>query len=186
MVSAAANTSQLLEHARAGDKAAFDALYSRLYAELRSIAHRQLAGQRRRETLDTTALVHEAYARLVEDSPRADTRAHFLAIAARAMRHVIVDYARERSAQKRGGGRSDITLPPDAQSVAQDIETLIALDDALAALAAVNGRLERIAECRLFGGLTEEETATALDISVRTVQREWPRARAWLQLRLTD
>jgi RNA polymerase sigma-70 factor, ECF subfamily len=102
------------------------------------------------------------------------------------MRHVIVDYARERSAQKRGGGRSDITLPPDAQGVAQDIETLIALDDALAALAAVNGRLERIAECRLFGGLTEEETATALDISVRTVQREWPRARAWLQLRLTD
>jgi RNA polymerase sigma-70 factor, ECF subfamily len=184
MISAVANTLQLLAQARAGDKEAFDSLFSRLYAELRAIAHRRLAGQRHRDTLDTGALVHEAYARLVDESVSAESRAHFLAIAARAMRRVIVDYARERTARKRGGGRANVTIPPDVASASPDIDTLIMIDDALASLAEFDERLVRVAECRLFGGLTEEETAAALDISVRTVQRDWPRARAWLQQRL--
>lgn len=179
--SAPASTSQLLAQARAGDKQALDSLFSRLYTELRSIAHRQLAGQRHRDTLDTTALVHETYARLVDEEVPAVSRAQFLGIAARAMRRVIVDYARERQAQKRGGGSANVTLPADAPGVSADLDTLIALDAALAALTNIDERLVRVAECRLFGGLTEEETAASLDISVRTVQRDWPRARAWLQ-----
>jgi RNA polymerase sigma factor (TIGR02999 family) len=186
MSATAASTSQLLAQVRTGDKEAFDSLFARLYTELRSIARRQLVGQRHRHTLDTSALVHEVYTRLVEESLPAESRAHFLAIAVRAMRRVIVDYARERGAQKRGAGRANVTLPPDALAAAQDIDTLITIDDALSSLATVNERLVHIAECRLFGGLTEEETASALGISVRTIQRDWPRARAWLQQRLGD
>lgn len=180
------DTSYLLTRARAGDKDAFDVLYSRLYVELGAIARRQLVGQRRRETLDTTALVHEAYARMLDETVPGESRAHFLAIAARAMRRIIVDYARERGAEKRGGGKPNITLPPEGIGVKHEIETLIIIDEALSGLAAFNERLVRIAECRLFGGLTEEETAGALDVSLRTVQRDWPRARAWLQQRLGD
>jgi RNA polymerase sigma factor (TIGR02999 family) len=180
-------TAELLAHARAGDKDAFDLLYTRLYRELRPIARRQLLGQRRSATLDTTTLIHETYARLLEESLPAQSRAHFLAIAARAMRRVIVDGARAAGAQKRGGGWIPLTLPSDGQpGVIHDIETLVTIDQALAGLAAFNERLERVAECRLFGGLTDEETAAALGISVRTVQRDWPRARAWLQQHLGD
>lgn len=179
-------TAELLAHARAGDKNAFDGLYARLYGELRPLARRQLFGQRRRQTLDTTALLHETYARMVGETLPAESRAHFLAIAARAMRRVIVDYARAREAQKRGGGVHAVSLPEDSLGVKHDIETLITIDQALSGLAAFNERLVRVAECRLFGGLTEEETACALDVSLRTVQRDWPRARAWLQQRLGD
>jgi RNA polymerase sigma-70 factor, ECF subfamily len=180
-------TAELLVDARAGDKDAFDVLYSRVYAELRPVARRQLAGQRRSATLDTTTLIHETYARLLEESLPAESRAHFLAIAARAMRRVIVDGARATGAQKRGGGRRPVTLPSDGgPGVRHDIETLVTIDQALSGLAAFNERLERVAECRLFGGLTDEETAAALGISVRTVQRDWPRARAWLQQHLGD
>ncbi len=98
----------------------------------------------------------------------------------RAMRRVIVDYARARAAQKRGGSRPALTLPADGPGVTHDIETLVRIDQALSGLAAFNGRLELVAECRLCGGLTDEETASALGISLRSVQRDWSRARAWL------
>ncbi len=179
-------TAELLTYARAGNRDAFDVLYTRLYEELLPLARRQLLGQRRRETLDTTSLVHEVYARMLGETLPAESRAHFLAIAARAMRRVIVDAARARDAQKRGGGIPPVTLPPDGPGVKHDIETLLTIDEALSGLAAFNERLVRVAECRLFGGLTEEETACALDVSLRTVQRDWPRARAWLQQRLGD
>ena len=176
------DTTDLLARARSGDRAAFDALYERLYDDLLSAARGQLRRAGSGDTLDTTALVHEAYVRLVDEkSVPWDCRAHFLAIAARAMRRAIVDYARERGALKRGGGTPHVTLSADVLGTAEDPDTLIAIDDALSRLGEFNERLPRVAECRLFAGLTEEETAGALDVSLRTVQRDWQRARAWLQ-----
>jgi RNA polymerase sigma factor (TIGR02999 family) len=176
------DTAELLVQSGAGARPAFDQLYSRLYEELRGAARGQLRRYRAGDTLDTTALVNEAYLRLSEEKP-VDwaCRAHFLAIAARAMRRVIVDYVRERGAQKRGGRAPHVTLAHDLIGRAQDPETLIAVDEALSELAAFNERLARAAECRLFGGMTEEETAAALGVSLRTAQRDWQRARAWLQ-----
>lgn len=181
-----AATTKLLARAHAGDRDAFDLLYSRLYEDLLGIARHQRRKGGPRETLDTTSLVHEAYRRLVDETGVAwECRAHFLAIAARTMRRVIVDYARERGAVKRGGGKPHVTLPPEGIGVERQIDDLVAIDEALATLAAFDERLERVAECRLFGGLTHEETASALDVSPRTVQRDWRRARAWLQRALS-
>lgn len=181
-----ASTVELLLKSRAGDRASFDRLYTRLYEELRKAARGQLRHYRG-GTLDTTALVHEAYIRLADERHVPwECRAHFLAIAARAMRRAVVDHIRERMALKRGGGRPHITLAPELLGEAHQPETLIAIDTALSSLATFNERLPRVAECRLFGGLTEEETADALGVSVRTVQRDWRRARAWLQEELRD
>ncbi|NIP80506.1 MAG: sigma-70 family RNA polymerase sigma factor [Gemmatimonadetes bacterium] len=181
-----ADTAELLARSRDGDKAAFDHLYTRLYDDLRQAARGQLR-RYRGGTLDTTTLVHEAYVRLVDerDVPWAG-RAHFLAIAARAMRRAVVDHLRARNAQKRGGGRVHVTLPPDIGGRARHPETMITIDNALEELATFNERLVRVAECRLFGGLTVEETSGALGVSVRTIERDWQRARAWLQQELSD
>lgn len=179
-------TAELLLQSRAGNKSAFDHLYTRLYTELREAAR----GQRRRyrgSTLDTGTLVHEAYIRLVDERNVAwECRAHFLAIAARAMRRALVDHIRREMALKRGGARAHITLRPDLLAAADQPDLIVAIDNTLSSLAAFNPRMARIAECRLFGGLTEEETAGALGVSVRTVQREWRRVRAWLQQELSD
>jgi RNA polymerase sigma factor (TIGR02999 family) len=181
------STAELLVRSRDGDRLAFDVLYTRLYHDLQGVARGQLRRFRSGDTLDTTALVHEAYFRLVDEtSVPWECRAHFLAIAARAMRRALVDYLRERGAQKRGGGRPHVTLPAELLGGAPPLETLLAIDDVLARLATFSERLPRVAECRLFGGLTEEETARALGVSVRTVQRDWRRARAWLQEGLSD
>lgn len=179
-------TAELLLSSRAGDRTSFDILYTRLYDELRAAARGQLR-RYRGDTLDATALVHEAYIRVAgeQDVPW-ECRAHFLAVAARAMRRALVDHIRERMALKRGGGRPDVTLVPELAGATPPPETLIAIDDALSAMASFGERLARVAECRLFGGLTEEETAEALGVSVRTVQRDWQRARAWLQQELRD
>lgn len=181
------NTADLLMRSRGGDRQAFDVLYTRLYEDLLAVARGQLRRYRRGQTLDTTALVHEAYVRLVDEKsvPWA-CRSHFLAIAAKAMRRAIVDYMRERGAQKRGGNRPHVTLSSQVVGVESESDDLIAIDDALKRLAAFNERLPQVAECRLFGGLTEQETAQALGVSVRTVQRDWRRARAWLQEELSD
>ncbi len=109
------------------------------------------------------------------------SRGHFFAIAARSMRRIIVDYARKRQTQKRGGGQAHVELEPDAVAIGEQAETLLALDAALTSITAFSERLARVVECRLFGGLSEAETAQALDVSVRTVQRDWHRCRAWLQ-----
>ena len=159
-----------------------DRLLPLVYQELRAMAHRQLAARGRGGTLQTTALVHEAYLKLVDQS-RADwrDRAHFLAVASIAMRNVLVDRARARLALKRGGEFQRITFAEQEIAVDEQPEALVQLDEALHRLGEVEPRLVRVVECRFFGGLTEEEIAEALDLTVRTVQRDWVKARMMLR-----
>lgn len=156
-----------------------------LYDELRDMAHRQLAAEHRPPTLDTTALVHEAYLRLV-DSERVTRRgrAYFFGAASRAMRRVLVDRARRRKAAKRGGERERVSLShvdPDLDEFAAE---LLDLDAALGELEAMEPRQARVVECRFFAGLSVAETSRALDVSERTVKYDWAMARAWLHRRL--
>ena len=164
-----------------------DALVPIVYEELRRIAHRQLAARDGHGTLQTTGLVHEAYLKLVDQS-RAQfaDRAHFLAVASLAMRHVLVDRARARVTSKRGGERRQITL--DEQRIAADdqADALLQLHDALNALAQHDPRLAQVVEYRFFGGLTDEEIAAALGVTVRTVQRDWTKARVLLRRALSS
>lgn len=161
---------------------ALDQLVPLVYNELRAIAHRQLAVQARGGTLSTTALVHEAYLKLVDQS-HADwrDRAHFLAVASLAMRHVLVDRAKARMTLKRGGERRRITLDDAHIAIDDQPDALLQLDEAMTRLAGLQPRLARVVECRFFGGLTEEEIAEALGVTVRTVQRDWAKARMLLQ-----
>jgi RNA polymerase sigma factor (TIGR02999 family) len=176
-------TSLLLAHQH-GDTTALDRVWPLVYDHLRAIAGRQLQ-RGGPATLNATALVHEAYLRLADDTRlQWQNRAHFLAIAARCMRQVIVDAARARHAVKRGGGRAADVLNPDLIAVDSQAELIVAIDTALESISGFNERMGRVAECRLFAGLSEEETAHALGTSLRTVQREWQRARAWLQQHL--
>jgi len=178
---------RLIQEHRNGSRDALDRLFPLVYDALHSMAHRALLHERSNHTLSTTALVHEAYFRLV-DQERAgwNDRAHFLAIAATAMRRILVDYARRQKRLKRGGARRAVTLD-DAMLVAdQRADTLLALDEALSALGTLNERLGRVVECRFFAGLTTEETAAALQVTTRTVERDWQKARAWLYTRLRD
>lgn len=173
----------LLRAHRGGDRSALDRLMPMVYEDLKLLAHRQLGGDAGRgRTLDTTGLVHEAYVRLAEHTRAAwDGRGHFFALCARAMRQIVVDYARERGAAKRGGGRPAEPLDEAAAQVESHAEEILAVDQALAGLGALDARLPQVVECRFFAGLTEEETAEALDMPLRTVQRDWARARAWLR-----
>jgi RNA polymerase sigma factor (TIGR02999 family) len=175
----------VLTELRSGKHGALDQLIPLLYNELRAIAHRQLALRAPGGTLSTTALVHEAYLKLVDQS-HADwrDRAHFLAVASLAMRHVLVDRAKARSAQKRGGDRRRITLDETHIAVDDQPDALLQLDEAMTWLAQLEPRLARVVECRFFGGLTEEEIAEALGVTVRTVQRDWAKARMLLQRQL--
>jgi len=173
---------QLLQRHRSGDRDAFDRMVPIVYERLRAIAHRQLlrAGPRERH-LNTTALVHETYLQMVgESGVDWQDRAHFFAVCALAMRRVLVDYARQRQAAKRGGGVADLTLEPGLVAMDAQSELVLAVDQALQELESFNAKLARVVECRYFAGMTEEETAEALHSSVRTVQRDWTRARAWL------
>ncbi len=176
-----ADTTALLLNARAGRRESADQLFDHLYGTLREIAHARLSGHQPGATLNTTGLVHEAYIRLVNHArvTPAD-RAHFLALAARAMRFVLLDRARARARQKRGGPRPP--LPLDAVQVAADERAvdLLALDDALSQLRTRNERLAEIVEYRFFGGLTYEEIAEVTGRSVATAERDWVRARLWL------
>jgi RNA polymerase sigma factor (TIGR02999 family) len=164
-----------------GDRAALDADYARLYDELRLVARRQLRRSAQAHTLGTTGLVHESYLKLA-DLPGAQwrSRAQFFVLASRAMRHILIDYARRRQAQKRGGSAIRVTLLPEMAASDGHIVDLLALDQALARLGGLSPRMERIVECRYFGGLSVPETAEALETSVRTVEREWTRARTYL------
>jgi RNA polymerase sigma factor (TIGR02999 family) len=174
-------TTRLLEAVRDGDREAFDRLYARVYAELREIARQRLRKHRPGETLNTTALVHEAYLRLADQAGSgANDRSHFLALASRAMRFVLVDYARARSVQKRGGGEG--AIPLDLVQVASDhpVPDLLALNDAMERLRRSSDRQFQLVEYRFFGGMNYEEIANVMDMSVSTAKREWTRARTWL------
>lgn len=163
-----------------GDARAVELLVPVVYDELHALAHRQL----RREaghTLSTTALVHEAYLKLVDQTRVAwQNRAHFLAAAAQAMRRILLDHARAQRRVKRGGGRVRVTLDPENVPVAEAAEELLELEDALARLASRNPRLCDVVVYRFYGGMSEEETAAALAVSERTVRRDWLKAKGWL------
>jgi RNA polymerase sigma factor (TIGR02999 family) len=177
---------ELLLQLREGDPDAADRLFAAVYPELRRIAHRHLLGERTGHTLGTTGLVHETYVRLV-DLSRVEwqDRAHFFRVASAAMRRILVDYARKHRAARRGGGLRAGFLE-DHIPAAERSDTLLALDEALERLTALSQRLSQVVECRFFGGLTEDETADALGVTTRTVQRDWAKARAWLYAELCD
>jgi RNA polymerase sigma factor (TIGR02999 family) len=175
---------ELLKGAGAGDSAAADRLIAVVYAELHQLAASYLRRERPDHTLQTTALVHEAWIRLAGQRGTSwQNRGHFFGIAAQAMRRVLVDHARRRNAGKRVGDRA-VTLGDEPGSTAGDSDEILAVDEALERLAALDARQARIVELRYFAGFTVEETAQALGISPATVKRDWTSARAWLQREL--
>jgi RNA polymerase sigma factor (TIGR02999 family) len=173
--------SLLLQRWSDGDKEALDQLMPMVYSELRKMARRYMWQQQSGHTLQTTALIHEAYLRLVrQDEKRWENRAHFFGVAAQAMRHILVDYARARNARKRGGEERVVSLE-EAAIVSEDrAAELVSLDDALSELARLSPRQSRVVELRYFGGLSVTETADVLKVSSDTVTREWNHAKAWL------
>ena len=180
-------TTRLLRRVRDGSRSAFDKLVPIVYEEMRELAHAQRRRWRGDETLNTTALVHEAYLKLAaQDDPRWESRAHFRSVAARAMRQILIDYSRGRLRGKRGGDR--IRVPFDELRVAsssgelssQEAEQLIALDESLLRLCRLHDRQSRVVECRFFGAMTIADTAEAIGISSATVRRDWAVAKAWL------
>ena len=178
-----ADTTQLLRAWADGDRAALDILAPRLYQELRRIAGNLMRGEQGGRTLSATALVHEAYLRLVDaNGLEVEHRGHFLGLAAKMMRQILLDGARRRRTAKRGEGAIRVDLDSVAEVVAGDTKdrSLIALDDALDELARVDERRARVVEMRYFGGLSVEETASAIGVSPETVMRDWKLARAWL------
>ena len=172
----------LLRAWRAGEADALDRLFPLVYDELRSIAHGQLGRERPAHTLGTTGLVHEAYFKLVGQTRVQWTdRSHFFAVATQAMRRLLVDYARHYQTEKRGGDPRRVGLDDGMLVAEQRADTLLALDAALTELAGLDERLSRVVEYRFFGGLTEEETAEVLGVTVRTIRRDWTKARRWLR-----
>lgn len=181
-MSASTGSASVLSELRSGSPESIDRLVPLLYQELRAIAHRQIVRRANGGTLDTTGLVHEAYLKVVDQS-RAGVhgRAHFLALASLAMRHVLVDRAKARRRLKRGGSRKRIAFDEERIASHDQPEALLQLDEALVWLAELDPRLARVVECRFFAGLTEEEIAEALGVTVRTVQRDWAKARMLLR-----
>ncbi|GMV26530.1 MAG: hypothetical protein AMXMBFR58_25610 [Phycisphaerae bacterium] len=176
---------RLLVSASADARASFDELLPAVYAELRAVAQRQLQFESPGHTLQATALVHEAYLKLVDQRPGAwKSRAHFFAVAAMAIRRILVDHARGKNRLKRGSGASRVTLAGlTAEPHVSEID-LLALEEALQELAALDPRQAKIVELRFFGGLSMAETADLLGVSLRTAEGEWALARAWLRVRL--
>lgn len=188
----------LLEAAARGDRDAFDRAFGLLYAELAALARAQRGRRRDNPTLDTTALVHEAYLKLLKPmavapagDPRWESRGHFFALAARAMRHILVNYAEARRAAKRGGGARLVTLDESGGAerafnpvAAEAADEILALHEALDRLERLDPRQARVVECRFFAGLTVPDTAAALGLSEATVKRDWRLASAWLHREL--
>jgi RNA polymerase sigma factor (TIGR02999 family) len=176
---AAADITILLDQARTGDGAAWHRLVDLVYPELRRLARGSL-GPGRRDTLGTTALVHECYLRLERAPGAPRDRGHLMSLAVRIMRQVLVDHARERLALKRGGGAVQVTLDEAVAPDLRQFELLVDIDAALVRLAQVDPRRAQVFECRYFGGLNDDDTAAALAISPRTAHRDWDAAREWL------
>jgi RNA polymerase sigma-70 factor (ECF subfamily) len=171
----------LLLKAGEGDRAVLEQVFPLVYEELRRLAHGQLQREPEGHTLCTTGLVHEAYLKLVDQTRCGWTsRAHFLAVAAIAMRRIVVDYARRHRSAKRGGMLQRVPLESVDLATEERAALLVALDEALSRLAELDSRQARVVECRFFGGMTEEETAEALGIGLRTAKRDWAKARSWL------
>ncbi len=183
-----ATVTRLLYELQGGNQAVLGELFSLVYEELHARAHRQRTHWHGDYTLNTTALVHEAYLKLVDQSQAPwEGQAHFLGVAAKAIRHILVDYAKRRRAGKRGGDVQKLSLEEMKVSLEgmvvlteERAEALVALEEALERLMHVNEREARVVECRFFGGMTFEETAAAIGVSVRTVKRDWTMAQAWL------
>jgi len=178
----------LLRAGERGDREALNTLFPLVYDELRNLARQQRRRWHGDITLDTTALVHEVYLKLAgQEAPRTQGRAHFCAVAAKAMRHILCNYARDRSRKKRGGGVQHLRLEPGHELAGQlqlsddQTDRLVALDKALQTLEGIAERQARVVECRFFGGMSLEDTAAVLGVSPRTVNRDWTFARAWLQ-----
>jgi RNA polymerase sigma factor (TIGR02999 family) len=183
-----ATITELLQAVNGGDRAALDALLPLIYDELRVLARRQRGRWRGDPSLNTTALVHEAYLKVGgQKRLPAESRTHFFVVAARAMRHILCNHARDRRRQKRGGGVMHVSLEPESDLAAfvdlsdDHSDVLAELDDSLRELERLAERQARVVECRYFGGMSVEETAAALGISPRTVKRDWTFARAWLR-----
>ena len=186
MNSPAPDITRLLINWRNGDQAAFDQLMPLVYEELRRMANYYMRNERQGHTLQTSALVNEAYLRLVDhEQIEWQNRAHFFGVAAQAMRRILVDHARSRNYQKRGGAARQVSLDEAATLAVERAEELIALDEALQELAKLDPRKSRVVELRYFGGLSLEETAEVLDISIPTVTRDWNTAKAWLMRELS-
>jgi RNA polymerase sigma factor (TIGR02999 family) len=177
---ASAQVTDLLVAWSNGDKLAYDRLVPLVHDELHRLAHRYMSGERPGHTLQTTALVDEAYLRLVDQKVHWQNRSHFFAIAAEVMRRILIDYARRRRYTKRGGAVQQVELDEAMLMARERSSELIALDDALKRLAEFDERKSRVVELRFFGGLSVEETAGVLKVSVNTVKRDWSTARAWL------
>jgi len=176
-----ASVTELLVKARSGDSSALANVFPLIYGELHRLAEVQLRREPDGHTLSPTALVHEAYMRLIDYSRMEwNGRSHFMSVAATAMRRILVDYARGARSQKRGGGLQRVSLDSVELGTEERAELLIVVDDALVRLKEVNARLAQVVECRFFGGYSDEETAAALGLADRTVRRDWEKARAWL------
>jgi len=171
---------ELLAAVDAGDQVALDRLVTLVYPDLKRLARYQLAGERPDHTLNTTAVVHEAFVRLAGGKTAWSDHAHFLRAASKVMRHLLVDHARKRNAAKRGGGTDPLELDEQRYESDDDSVAVLALDNALKDMAENDPRLEGVIECRYFAGLSVKETAEALGMTVRTVERDWQRAREYL------
>ena len=186
-MTAKGDVTRLLADIGDGRTSAWDELFPIVYGQLQAIAHRQLRGEHTGHSMATTDLVHEAYFALVGiNAVSWSNRAHFMAMAARAMRRVLIDHARARGTQKRGGAAARAVLDVDSLLVDVPDEQLLALDEALRRLEKHNDRYGRIVECRFFAGMSIEETASVLGVSPTTVKRDWIVARAWLHRELSD
>jgi len=172
--------SALLADIDRGEPGALDALIEKIYPDLKRLAHFQLSKERQGHTLNTTEIVHEAFLRLASSNKSWNGRSHFMRAAARVMRHLLVDYARQRNAEKRGAGAAAVTLQDEHQLSNDHSLAVLELDAALKDMAAIDPQLESVTECRYFAGLSLQETADTLGISVRSVTRSWQRARAYI------
>ncbi|MFP4229317.1 MAG: sigma-70 family RNA polymerase sigma factor [Salinivenus sp.] len=181
------DVTRLLHAFQEGDESVVDVLFDHVYDELYNLAHQQLARLRPGQTLNTTALVHEAYLKLVNQSKSDwESRAHFFSVAAKAMRHIIINYARKQSAEKRGGDVRHVSFDERLMAPQDSAETLITVDRVLDQLEEKDERMARVVELQFFGGMTQKETATVLDVSTRTVRRDWRSAKAWLSKALSE
>ena len=186
-MSSSGEITSLLVDWRRGDQAAFERLLPLVYEELRRVARSHMRRERPDHLLQTTALVHEAYLRLVDQqSVQWNTRAHFFAVAAQVMRHILVDYARGRGRAKRGSGVADLPLHDVAVLSDQRVDELMAVNSALETLSSLDPRKGKVFELRYFGGMSVDEAAEALNVSPATVARDWRLAKAWLRRKIGD